>query len=372
MFKSKNTTWPTYLKVGVLAFIVFTIWIFNKDYATPLLLGLIAAILTFPVKEYINKLLSFIKKPNLEDKLSTSITVLIIGAITLFTLNFTIRQIIKEIPTFANGIISYAKDLPNNEKVIKTAENLGIPKSTIDDLSSSFNNQIESITTSLDGTSPSSTDYFNESKLNSAIDLSKKTFNFLFKEIVALVIFLLAWINALNYGKSWLKSIFNILPFNKQEKLNIYTDLQKGVQNVIYANILSGLIHAIICFAFLAFFGVKSLFIITLLIFLIGVLPLSPSELGYGIAILLIFPASIPAAIFLAILGEIVIIYVNYVLIPQIISTGEEGNPLLILTSILSGITIFGISGFIIGPLIMIIVQTLYRILVSRIKSEEN
>jgi predicted PurR-regulated permease PerM len=183
---------------------------------------------------------------------------------------------------------------------------------------------------------------------------------------------LLSWFNCLINGKKWLSNIFHLLPFNETEIEQIKTDFRDGVRNVIYANLLSGFIHATACFIFMWIFGVENMFILSIFIFLIGVLPLSPSELGYLIPIGFVFASNPLAALIFAIIGEGIILWTNYALIPKIIASGEEGNSLLILTSILTGISIFGIMGFIIGPLIIIFIQTLYRIVIRRINAEES
>ena len=99
---------------------------------------------------------------------------------------------------------------------------------------------------------------------------------------------------------------------------------------------------------------------------MIGVLPLSPSEFAYAIPILIIAQSNPLLALVLAILAELIVLFTNYVFLPRVIISGSEGNPLLILTSVMSGIAIFGVMGFIIGPVLMILVQTLYQILTKR------
>lgn len=105
---------------------------------------------------------------------------------------------------------------------------------------------------------------------------------------------------------------------------------------------------------------------------MIGVLPLSPSELGYAIPILIIAQSNPLAALILAILAEIIVLFTNYIFLPRVIVAASDGNPLLILTSVMAGIGIFGIMGFVIGPVLMILVQTLYSILVRRENGKKN
>jgi predicted PurR-regulated permease PerM len=211
----------------------------------------------------------------------------------------------------------------------------------------------------------------NEDNLNRALNFGQQALNIVFNQIVYLILFYLAWYNALMFGDKWLEAIFTILPFKKNEKKVVTRDLEVGVRNVIYANILSGFIHTGACFLMMLLFGVDNIFIISLIVFLIGFLPASPSELGYAIPITIIFTKNPAAAVALAIIAELIILWANYLFLPKIILSGNEGNPLFVVTSVLVGIQIFGLMGFIIGPVIMIFINTLAQILLRRIRNED-
>ena len=166
--------------------------------------------------------------------------------------------------------------------------------------------------------------------------------------------------------------MFEITPLVDSEIKEIKQDLTVGIRNVIYASLLSGAIHTVVVVLVMLFFGLPNVTIVAIAVFLIGLLPLSPSELGYAIPIILLFQVNPLAAIIFIPIAELIILYTNYVLLPRVIAGGESGNPLLILTSIFTGLVIFGIMGFIIAPVLMILIQTLYKILVSRIREEKD
>jgi predicted PurR-regulated permease PerM len=371
MFQAKHSSWSNPLKIGILGIILYVIWVFNRSFTTPLLLGLIFATLTYPIYDfYLKKVFNF-----LGDRKSIAIsaitTILAVLAVITILINVVATQLIREVPDFAQASVTFAQSLPNNTELVNTLSGFGFSQDYVKDMLKNIEMQVEGIGKNVSSDSSPASDFLNQANINNAFNFSRQTLNVLFNQLVYLSIFILSWFQCLMNGKNWLEHIFKLLPFNDKEVLNITNDFRDGVRNVIYANLLSGFIHALTCFIFMWIFGIPNMFLLSILIFFIGVLPLSPSELGYLIPILLVFPSNPLAALIFACIGEAIILWVNYILIPKIIASGEEGNPLLILTSILSGISIFGLMGFIIGPLIIICIQTLYRILMKRIDDEE-
>jgi predicted PurR-regulated permease PerM len=372
MFQSKHQHWPIQLKLTIIGIILYTLWVFNSNFITPLILGLVLATLTFPIYEFYGRRVFNIFSKKRQGTFSAITTMIVVAGAFTIVLNIVANQLIKELPDFADSIIRFANELPNNQPVIDFLNNIGISRDYVTELLGNVDKQVEQFGKQVGADSPTASQLFTQSNINNAFNFSRQTLNIFFNQLVYLVVFLLSWFNCLINGKNWLNHIFHLLPFNREEIHNITTDFRDGVRNVIYANLLSGAIHAIACFFFMWIFGVPNMFILSIIIFFIGVLPLSPSELGYIIPILFVFSTNPLAAILFIILGECIILWVNYLLIPQMIASGEEGNNLLILTSILTGIAIFGLMGFIIGPLIIIFIQTLYRILIRRIEKEEN
>jgi predicted PurR-regulated permease PerM len=362
----KKGSWPMPIRIVVILVIFYILWIFNSAFITPLLLGLITATLTFPIYNYFSIRISRFK---FFSKISTTLggifTILLISIILFAGIDFLGSQVAREAPNFVSGIANFARNIPKNEMLLKNLEKIGISRENTKIGSDKINQEINKYFVQ-DGTKQRLNVELQPADFTRIFNFSGGLFKIIFDYLVYFVIFLLAWFNSLTSGKQWLETVFKISPFSNEEQKSICRDLKSGVSNVVYANLLSGLIHAVVCFVIMLIFGVPNIFILTILIFFIGVLPLSPSELAYALPLLIILPNNPIAVIIMAPIAELIILFVNYVLMPNIINSGQEGNPLLIITSILSGITIFGLMGFIIGPMIMILIQTLYGILVSR------
>lgn len=362
-----------------LAILIITVLlIFNFTFRTPLLLGFIFAALTFPIffkfRARTTKLLKSFSEP-----FGAICTIVFVSTILIIILNIFVNQLTSEIrggdfKTLANNFLV---KLPQNTNLVNT-----FGKTNLENFSVVGQTQISEwnqILTSEPEKSKFLKSLFSSEKLDQtlsvgqkAINIGQQTLNVVFDFTLNLVIFILAWFFGLTTGSSWLKSIFQLLPLDDDEETQIRRDLKLGINNVIYANLLSGAIHATVCFFIMLIFGVPNVLIFSFLIFMIGVLPLSPSELGYAIPIVIIAQTNPFAALILAIIAEIIVLLTNYVFLPRVIVAATDGNPLLILTSVMSGIAIFGVMGFVIGPVLMILVQTLYQIIVKREQNLEQ
>ena len=358
------------IRLVVFIIILLVLWMFNSAFITPLLLGMIIATLSVPIYNFWVKQFSKLKfLANSFETVSSVFTILLVSVILFIGIDFLGTQVAREAPNFISGIANFARNIPKNESLINNLEKVGVSHENVLLGSDKINEQINKYVVP-SGTKQKLNLELKPEDFSRIFNFSGGLFKIVFDYLVYFVIFLLAWFNSLVSGKKWLKSIFGLMPFSEKEEESIVADLKNGVSNVVYANLLGGFIHASVCFLIMLIFGVPNIFILTIIIFLIGVLPLSPSELAYALPLLLILPNNPLSVIIIAPIAELIILFVNYVLMPKIINSGQAGNPLLIITSILSGITIFGLMGFIIGPMIMILIQTLYGILVSR--SEEK
>lgn len=361
----KNNS-SSYFNLLIVIIIISVYLIFNYTYRTSILIGFILTVLTYPIYSWLqSKLPPFLK--NWKSSISAFFTMIFVSVILFSVVNFIAVQLVREVPKIANSTYQTIQDLPNNTGFVNSLARYGIDKEVIETGVKSINNSLNSI-----GGNGNTKEIFSEQNINKALNISQQVLNIIFDQITYLILLILAWFNGLVFGSKWLNLLLDLLPFTDKESMGIKKDLRVGIRNVIYANLLSGIIHTSICFVIMIIFQIPNIFIISVIIFLIGFLPASPSELGYAIPIAIIFTTNPIAGIFLSIFAEAGILWVNYVFLPKIILQGSEGNPLFIVTSVLAAIPIFGIMGFIIGPVIMIFINTLGQIFVCRIKGKSS
>jgi predicted PurR-regulated permease PerM len=373
--KNKADLWPMWVKGVIILAILWIIWLFNSAYLTPLLLGLITTVLTYPIYKFFQNKLKY-KQFKLPSPICAILTIVSVSFVIFFILNRFVVEIIREAPDFISKISLFLSNLVEDPSFLKFLNDNRIAPEAVKTLVQNVNTGLKGLL-SVFGREVTTQDQLltlNKENISAALSFGSQSAKNLAGYLISTVIFVLAWLNGLVQGHRWINGIFALLPFDDKEETQIRKDLTLGVQNVVYANLLSGFVHAMVCFTLMLWFGIPNIFILTVLIFFIGVLPLSPSEIGYAIPLSLIAAqtGNYILIVILALLSEIIILWVNYVLVPKMISSQQEGNDLLILTSILSSITIFGLMGFVIGPVIMILVQTLYRILIQRLEVEHQ
>ena len=359
---------PNYdvFSVGSILLIVVVLVVFNFEYRTPLISGFVFATLSYPVYSWIKNQLNAInlskiglKKTINFDNISALLLVFGLGFLLILVLIFASGQLTREIPNLATEIYQNAKKLNDSQFIINTAKQFGFH-----DQLTFFNLQ--------DRLNSTLTTSFSVDNLQKVLNTSQQILGGLITQIVYIVIFLLAWFNGLLFGSRWIDTLMSLFPLFNHEASSIKKNLVAGIRNVIYANLLAGVLNMIGVAVICLIFGIPNVLLVSLLAFIIGFLPISPSELGYAYPVIYLLYLNPILGIIDFIVAEAYILWQNYVFLPGIVLNGTNGNPLFIITSVIAGINIFGIMGFVIGPAIMIFVNTLGGILINRLHKQPS
>ncbi|MBC7406321.1 MAG: AI-2E family transporter [Candidatus Parcubacteria bacterium] len=359
---------PNYdvFSIGSILLIVVILAVFNFEYRTPLISGFVFATLSYPVYSWIKNRLNAInlskiglKKTINFDNISALLLVFGLGFLLILVLIFASGQLTREIPNLATEIYQNAKKLNDSQFIINTAKQFGFH-----DQLTFFNLQ--------DRLNSTLTTSFSVDNLQKVLNTSQQILGGLITQIVYIVIFLLAWFNGLLFGSRWIDTLMSLFPLFNHEASSIKKNLVAGLRNVIYANLLAGVLNMVGVAVICLIFGIPNVLLVSLLAFIIGFLPISPSELGYAYPVIYLLYLNPILGIFAFIVAEAYILWQNYVFLPGIVLNGTNGNPLFIITSVIAGINIFGIMGFVIGPAIMIFVNTLGGILINRLHKQPS
>ncbi len=375
-FKSKNSILdndpldqnrPNYdlFSIGSILLIILVLLVFNFEYRTPLISGFIFATLSFPVYQWIKKSLSKInltkigiKKTINFDSFAAFILVFGLSSALLLVVGITSTQLTREIPVLVSAIYEGGKKLNDSQFIINIARQFGFYEElTLVKLQDQFNLALASS--------------LSVENLQKVLNTSQQVLSNLVTQIVYIVIFLLAWFNGLLFGSRWIDTLINLFPLFNHESSSIKQNLVQGIRNVIYANLLSGFLNMIGVSIICLVFGIPNVVIVAILAFVIGFLPISPSELAYAYPIIYLLYLNPILGIIAFVISELYILWQNYIFLPGIVLSGTNGNPLFIITSVIAGISIFGIMGFVIGPAIMIFVNTLGAILINRLYTKQ-
>lgn len=180
--------------------------------------------------------------------------------------------------------------------------------------------------------------------------------------IILFIVMLYTLFFFLRDGEKLISKLMYLSPLGSDRELSLYRKFTTTASSMIRGTILIGGVQGFLGGVTLAIAGIDSAIILGIIMMFSSIVP------GAGSAIIWI-----PAAIYLLIIGNIwqgiMVLVVGSVLISTIdnllrpILVGKEikMHPLLIFFSTLGGIALFGISGFLIGPILASLFMTFWE-----------
>lgn len=133
-------------------------------------------------------------------------------------------------------------------------------------------------------------------------------------------------------------------------------------KSMIKGTLLVALVQGGVSGIFLAIAGVPYVLFWTMLMIFLGVIPM----VGYGfvlipIAIVLLATGGIWQGIMLIVASVLIIGNIDNYLRPKLVSKQAELHPALVILGVIGGLQVFGVLGFIYGPVIMILLVTTFE-----------
>ena len=154
-------------------------------------------------------------------------------------------------------------------------------------------------------------------------------------------------------GEKMLKKIMHLCPLGDKYEKILYQKFTNTAFGTLKGVAIVGGIQAILGALAFSIAGIQGAFIWGVVMFLFTLLPtFGCSIVWFPAGMLLLLSGKIWQGIFLLIFGFVIISSVDNLLRPIVVGKEAQLHPLLILFSMFGGILAFGISGFIIGPIV--------------------
>lgn len=163
-----------------------------------------------------------------------------------------------------------------------------------------------------------------------------------------------------------------LMPLTEEQVNLTFKQLYDIIQATMYGGlvvaVVQGLIGGIIFWAV----GIPSAVFWGGIMAFLSIIPIVGAFIVYIPAgIILIIAGSWVKGIVVILIGTLVISQIDNVLRPYLISGKAAMHPLLLFFSIMGGISLFGLLGIIVGPMVAAVFVTLLRIFETRLHSEE-
>lgn len=306
----------------------------------PLFWAAVIASLFYPIYKRISALL----KPSL----GAFFTLFLIIIIVLLPLSLIVTLLIKELI----GIFNYLN---------------------------SFQGQVGSFLQSINGFIHSFP-YFSNFKINDTViaqqinEISKSIIGFLYESIKSLtqnsleffvlfVLMLYSMFFFLRDGDRMLKKIMFILPLGKKYERLLYEKFLSTAGSTIKSTILLGGLQGLLGGLLFFITGVPSPLIWGITMAVLGAIPLTGTFLIWLPAgVFMLLTGHLWQGIVILVAGLSIVSTVDNMLRPMIVGKDLQMHPVLVLFSTLGGLIAFGLSGFVIGPLIAALCQTLWNL----------
>jgi predicted PurR-regulated permease PerM len=197
------------------------------------------------------------------------------------------------------------------------------------------------------------------------VTVTSATGSFLLQTLIALVVLVISVYFFLLDGPAMTRTLMRLSPLDDNYEERLLGEFDRTSRAVVLASVLSALVQGILAataFYFLGFHSVILLFLVTSLMALVPFL--GAASVWVPCAIYLgAVEQRWCAAIFLAIYGAAVVSSIDNVIKMYVLHGRSTLHPLFALLSVLGGVKVFGPIGILVGPMVVVFLQTLLEIL---------
>ncbi|MEZ4104326.1 MAG: AI-2E family transporter [Candidatus Paceibacterota bacterium] len=176
-------------------------------------------------------------------------------------------------------------------------------------------------------------------------------------------------------GRELLSVIAKISPLPDREDYVIFSRLAIAVRSVATGVLLVSFLQGLLAAIGFTIFGIERAVLWGAVAAILAMLPgIGTITIMIPAVIYLFMTSSVFAAIGLAIWAVVVVVVVDNMIGPYLMSRGNNMHPFLMLLSVLGGISMFGPIGFIVGPVIVtlfIVLLEIYNQYIVKSKQQE-
>jgi predicted PurR-regulated permease PerM len=203
----------------------------------------------------------------------------------------------------------------------------------------------------------------NTEKVTKYIEEGAKDFIFSIpKRIIELLIMLLSIFFFLRDGPEILSGLRNIAPLKDHHEEKIASQLKEVTRAIVYGIFVVAVFEAIIAALVFWLAGISSPILWAVVIAILAFIPLIGPAVIWVPAAAISLISHHPASAIILIIGGLVISSIDFFVKPRVIGKRAKVHSLIIFVGLLGGIAFFGISGIVLGPLILALLITFLKI----------
>ncbi len=201
---------------------------------------------------------------------------------------------------------------------------------------------------------------------------------FLLRFVIASSILLLSLYFFLYDGPGMVRTLMDLSPLDDRYELELLAEFDRISRAIVLATVLSALLQGLVAGVGYYFAGMPSLILLTALTATCALIPfVGPAIVWAPVCVYLaVYEEHFWAAGLLALWGMLVVGWVDNIVKMYVLHGQSQLHPLLALLSVLGGIQSLGPIGILVGPMVVVLLQTLLGILRTELthfrKSEDS
>lgn len=197
------------------------------------------------------------------------------------------------------------------------------------------------------------------------VSLTSATGSFVLQTLIGLIVLVIAVYFFLVDGAGMIRTLMRLSPLDDNYEERLLREFDRTSRAVVLASVLSALVQGILAAIAYAMLGFESVILLFLLTTLMALVPfLGAASVWAPCAIYLgAVEQRWTAALFLAIYGAAVVSSIDNVIKVYVLHGRSTLHPLFALLSVLGGVQVFGPIGILVGPMVVVFLQTLLEIL---------
>ncbi len=165
------------------------------------------------------------------------------------------------------------------------------------------------------------------------------------------------------------KKVTQLFPLKDKYDKMLLTDLNSIIRATIKGTLVMAALQGFVSTILFLATGVSSPIFLGVLAAVASVIPSVGSGLVWlPVGVIMILSGHLTAGIAILLTGVLVVSTLDNLLRPKLVGRDTQMHPLFILFSTLGGIALFGLSGFIVGPIIISVVVALWNIYILEFK----
>ena len=175
-------------------------------------------------------------------------------------------------------------------------------------------------------------------------------------------------------GQRMLATLKGLSPLDDQHEDELIQEFSRVSRAVVIATLLSAIAQGFLAGIGFYFVGMESVFLLTLLTACLALVPFAgAAAVWVPVCFWLYFvDGNLWGALGLAVYGVVIVSMADNFIKPYVLHGQSNLHPLLALLSVLGGVTALGPIGILVGPMVVVFLQTLLNILRRELSSMES